>query len=596
VSSSYVGTTSEVWVNSPFSEASYVVGQYNSTYYYAKNCTTGKYDFGDVAVSGGYVSSNAKYVIQSANNVADDQLIFLKKADYSLSGLTISKRVHLLAEKGTRFTLTAKPSITVNAETKFEGIEFYTTVDGDGHVVIQADITFEKCKFNFPVNCGEGNAVLRSNPTTPNNVLFDDCTITVLGNATATYPNFLVVSKSAKSIKFKDFTINEIVGYTSPRVIEIRETGTTVDWLDLKDITVKDITLTAGNSAAFFLKVSSPAILTKLTCDGFMFDGTCSWVGDNQYLNPFSFFTVADNIQLTNMIFKNRIHMTLQGRSTEISNMIYKKNDTTDTFNYCIDLAASSTYPLYVSITNCQFWTGASIDMNTGWAKLTLSNCIFLSKSRVAIYDEGSPKGQEKIVTIDNCQFTLVGTFSGTQWDTPIMPYWSQGIYLSKLLISNTVFENFYNTITGGTPLHPTLIILDRVIVKPKYDVGHPHLFGSTRAADTVFWIFNSEITTVSPPLGGASISTDDRFKNVKWINTADDSVTYSENSGTATITSGTSVTFNHNLVTTPTFVSCSFNATGWGSWKWSATATQITITVETSGNYTVYWTAKVTP
>ena len=54
---SYPGTTSEVWVNPPFSEASYVVGQYNSTYYYAKNGMTGKYDF---------LSSNARAVI---NNV-----------------------------------------------------------------------------------------------------------------------------------------------------------------------------------------------------------------------------------------------------------------------------------------------------------------------------------------------------------------------------------------------------------------------------------------------------------------------------------------------------------------------------------------------
>jgi len=70
----------------------------------------------------------------------------------------------------------------------------------------------------------------------------------------------------------------------------------------------------------------------------------------------------------------------------------------------------------------------------------------------------------------------------------------------------------------------------------------------------------------------------------------------YTETSGTATISGGTSVTFNHGLAGTPTFVSASFNATGYGDWKWTATSTQITITVTNAGNYTVYWEAKYVP
>ena len=67
-------------------------------------------------------------------------------------------------------------------------------------------------------------------------------------------------------------------------------------------------------------------------------------------------------------------------------------------------------------------------------------------------------------------------------------------------------------------------------------------------------------------------------------------------NSGTATISSGTSVTFNHGLAGTPTLVLCSFNNTGYGEWKWSATSTQITITVTNSGTYEVYWYAEYKP
>jgi len=41
----YVGNVTEVWVQPPLHEAGYVVGVYNSTYYYAKNGTTGEMDF-----------------------------------------------------------------------------------------------------------------------------------------------------------------------------------------------------------------------------------------------------------------------------------------------------------------------------------------------------------------------------------------------------------------------------------------------------------------------------------------------------------------------------------------------------------------------
>jgi len=68
------------------------------------------------------------------------------------------------------------------------------------------------------------------------------------------------------------------------------------------------------------------------------------------------------------------------------------------------------------------------------------------------------------------------------------------------------------------------------------------------------------------------------------------------ENSGTAIISSNTSTAFNHGLAGTPTLVLCSFNVTGWTSWNWNATSTQITVTVETSGTYEIYWHAEYKP
>jgi hypothetical protein len=68
------------------------------------------------------------------------------------------------------------------------------------------------------------------------------------------------------------------------------------------------------------------------------------------------------------------------------------------------------------------------------------------------------------------------------------------------------------------------------------------------------------------------------------------------ENSGTANIITTNTVTFDHGLAGTPTHVECGFKTIGYGTWKWSATSTQITITVENSGTYTFSWYAEYKP
>lgn len=68
------------------------------------------------------------------------------------------------------------------------------------------------------------------------------------------------------------------------------------------------------------------------------------------------------------------------------------------------------------------------------------------------------------------------------------------------------------------------------------------------------------------------------------------------QNSGNATISASTSVTFNHGLQSNATFVSASFNSTSVDGWTWTSTSTQITITVTPSGSYIVYWDAQYQP
>ena len=80
---------------------------------------------------------------------------------------------------------------------------------------------------------------------------------------------------------------------------------------------------------------------------------------------------------------------------------------------------------------------------------------------------------------------------------------------------------------------------------------------------------------------------------NVMIINNHD---YVTESSGTATITASTTVVFAHGLAGTPTHVAVGFKTTGYGSWIWSADATNITITVANSGTYDLTWDAEYTP
>lgn len=90
---SYIGSVSEVWVQSPFNEATYVFGKYNNTFYYARNSRTGQYE---------WLSINDDTVLQNsvdATNVDGGGSVYVKAGTYSLS-VTVKDKVRLVIEKG----------------------------------------------------------------------------------------------------------------------------------------------------------------------------------------------------------------------------------------------------------------------------------------------------------------------------------------------------------------------------------------------------------------------------------------------------------------------------------------------------------------
>ena len=91
----YIGDVSEVWIQPPFHEASYVVGVYNSTFFYGMNGTTGKYE---------WLSADEESVINSViGNATDGDTIYVKSGLYVL-GATITDHskngITLILERG----------------------------------------------------------------------------------------------------------------------------------------------------------------------------------------------------------------------------------------------------------------------------------------------------------------------------------------------------------------------------------------------------------------------------------------------------------------------------------------------------------------
>lgn len=75
----YVGDVTEVWVQPPFHEASYVIGVYNSTFYYAQNSTTGEHEF---------LGTNAGTIINNVIDSANGGDIYLTSGTFTLPAST----------------------------------------------------------------------------------------------------------------------------------------------------------------------------------------------------------------------------------------------------------------------------------------------------------------------------------------------------------------------------------------------------------------------------------------------------------------------------------------------------------------------------
>jgi len=582
-----------------YKEASYIISFYtkdSTTYYVAINGKTGKIDYGGENNSGGINGTNASAVISSAINSNDDQLIFFKKADYSLSGLTISKRTHLLGEKGTRFTLSAKPSITTNVVTTFENIEFYTTVEGVGHLKLNSDIEFRDCSFNFPIsNHIDSSGVIWFNSS---NLKLKNCVITQGGTTSGTENDFVFmeIQHNIDELFVEDFRIKSVNVKEHATIFRVKS-GLTLKNFIFENIRwdYLEISGTTEPSVVAFLRHYSPMTIVKFK--GYIFlDGSYgAGTPSNQYHAPVFGFAVIDQCIIEDVSLLDFSHPVFQAKHLSMSN--YMQIHPSYNSELGLDLGASSTPNLKAEITNL-YLENCGMCMNTGWTDLTITGFIF-NFGNISLSNEGAVAGQVHRVIVGDGIFLDSG-IGFTASDIEV-----------KLHIDNV---KAYYTDEGcfidlPEMSYPVRIYINNFELSPVTAYSRPRFIGDgtsqlTRSSNQTIWIQNSYICTYQPPLNRWNpAQSNDRFVNVKWIDTTDSSIYWSENSGTATFSGdGSTTDFNiaHGLVETPTVVHLEAKTSdAAGDKYWEADDTNITVHFITSpptgnNNVILSWKAEV--
>lgn len=459
---------------------------------------------------------------------ADDQDIYMEKAQYDLSAVTMTKRTQITCELGTQITLSAKPSLTTSANISIYGAKILSTVNGVGHIVISSnDIEFNKCNFDLQLDTQDINGVITNNST--GNITLYDCRLTG-GKAGATYFGLLTTTVSLNNLTIEKLRIISVIADTTTgRIMLIRyNSGTSPDFTKIKEITVETIN-TLYQGSTFLGIYGTPNIIEY---EGFNFK--TETVGSaNAYFSPISCFNVANEITISRMYLLPRSHGVWIAYRLRCSDSKYGGTDTTIHQNF--DLGAYSSVGMSAEFVNVDFYN-YSLDYNTGWSELSVSGCHFYG-SMIRGWDEGGggATGQEKRLFVDNCFYKAIasGRFAGAIFGFNT----SATINVTFIQVSNTNLWSCTRIITG-TQTAGILIVLDNVH-NNYVDYSNPRIFDTARAGATqIIWIFNSTIVTYQCPLcswGNGTKQANDRVHNTRFEETTTTTWYMSENQGTST-------------------------------------------------------------
>lgn len=507
-----------------------------------------------------FLSDGSDDAIQDAIDYMDtnnyEGTLIIERATYNIADLSIDTPVKIIGELGTVFNLTAQSCLTITADaTKvfIEEIEFVTTVDTYSQIQIaNPELKFEHCKFDFQVDFNaELQGVMRTNASSPNRIEYINSEL-IAGKTGANYFGFLKIANDMDALILRDFFISSlIVDAAAPNRVSLFEldTGQNIELVEFKNIDVDGYYCPQVVGAAFF---GVHGTVDHIMIDNYIFRGGTWDNGVNVYHSPLQMFNVATYVEISNMELHERFHPVVQAQNLLVDNLVAIGDGGAAMFD-CGATAATGCTANFNNVRGKDF----SIDFNTGWSNLVVNN-FTLDDCRIAILDEGTPTGQEKNVQIGD---GVINSNSGGKYAGAILISYGQDVNLATLQITNVLWNRVDGNMVciqpSGAATDPTLWILDNVRIK-NVDYSWPRwIDGTARNNDNqVIWIFDSEITTYTPPLEDWNpIRDNDRFDNVKWIKTTDSSIYYSETCGKATIPNGSAtVAVTHGLVDAPDY------------------------------------------
>jgi len=545
---------------------------------YARNGTTGV-----VGYSGSNVSATIESIITD-----DDQLVFLKKGDYSITNLTISKRVHFVGEDGAKIILTAKPCITINTGSIFENIEIYSTVDGYRHVVINGDVDFRNCKFNLPISTGETQCVMEVDSTTGNTIQIDNCTL-IGGTSGSNYFGLLRINdgKYTKNLRINNFRApNIIADGTNGRiaVIVVSQTTGRLDFAQLNDIVIEKVETSYGGSTFFY--VGTGTTVGDVEMHNFEFldaDFTGPSPAD-AYFSPITCFVVINSLMSSNWRLLKESHPVIQAKQFTLNGLVMYS----ELSSAGLDLGSNTQQIPCHALLNNLYFSGSSCGTgpNNGWVKTTITNSQFVDTARFLVLDEIASSLKRHVV-LSNCTFSNDSTISLAG-------------NLASVQLSNIKFVDCSYGINGTTSVdEECLLMMDNVQFGPREDGYWPRFMNYTRDSNLTIWMFNSDITTQAPPFNNCNpMTSSDKIDNVRFLRTIDSAVLYSENRGTLTLSSQ-SGSVAHSLAASPGSVSLSVSGSAsnmyMGGLGWYPSGSAGIWVVQTgSGTVYVNWVAEL--
>jgi hypothetical protein len=544
------GDLTEIYYT-PSQEASYIVGQYNSTHYYLQNHT----GYGLAAYQGyEFLGTNETEVLQFALNNTGSGCVLLKAGTHTLTGdrLWLRSNVDLRGES----------------------------------------------RSGTWINLDSGMEIATESTANVENVTVSSLTV----NSSATSASFAIGGNAGtlrKKMSLQDLTVicNEPYPGTA---------GLNIFWAGPADGDVDAGVLDEGNSMidlSFYLTVGNDADAISVSFQrNFRMIGCYAEARVAIYKCCSSVFT-GNILRLKNGHGNTGFYVTGVAYNIDISGNVLEED--VETGSPAIHVAGATSERVWaITISGNSFrgfYSAVAFGGNVSHSTISGNSIWNSSNAGILIHNISDVRPQYNIIMGN----TII---DANAHDYPAVA----GISIEQSdhtqLIGNSVIEDLTATLHYGIYLMEAnytyinglkakdledAVVIDDSNYTVVQGVSAENLanYGIRENGDSDYtFISDCDLSRITSKI--SLVGSNSKVTNVQGFVT--------ENSGSATNTTATTFVFNHGLAGTPDYVWASFNSSQVDAWIWSADSTQITVTVTNSGTgdqvVACYWKAEYVP